>query len=204
MALVKRQNSTTVPAPFSYAPSQYFDGNDGQWSTFIVRIGTPPQDFRVLPSTAGQETWVPNPEGCTASDPTDCGYSRGVQKFNGQQGTGFQSNESSSWQALGVYSLDLETNLDYETNVSYAGAGLYGFDTIGLQVENSGGVTLDHQVVAGIALKQFYLGCFGLGIKPANFSSYGAPQAAFLPSAVQQNLIPSQSWGYTAGAQYRE
>ncbi|KAL9091091.1 MAG: hypothetical protein Q9165_005018 [Trypethelium subeluteriae] len=203
MAIFKRQNSTTVPAPFSFSPSQSWDGNDGKWSTFIVRVGTPPQDFRILPSTAGQETWVPNPEGCTPSDPSDCGSSRGVQEFNGQQGTGFLTNESSSWQALGVYDLAFEENLDYETNVTYDGQGLYGFDTVGLQVENSGGLTLNHQIVAGIALKQFYLGLFGLGIKPANFTSFSNPQPAFLPSAVSQNLIPSQSWGYTAGAPYR-
>ena len=193
-----------APSPFSYAPAQTWDGNDGKWSTFIVQIGTPPQDFRVLPSTAGQETWVPNPEGCTPSDPSNCGYARGAQVFNNQQSTGFQTNESSSWQSLGVYDLNFETNLDYENNVSYAGQGLYGFDTVGLQVENSGAITLNHQVVAGIALKQFYLGCFGLGVKPANFSSYSNPQPAFLPSAVNQSLIPSQSWGYTAGAPYRK
>ncbi|KAI9707974.1 MAG: hypothetical protein M1820_004393 [Bogoriella megaspora] len=200
--LEKRQNNT-VPAPFSFAPAQTWDGNDGKWSTFIIRIGNPPQDFRVLPSTAGQETWVPNPEGCTKSDPSDCGNSRGVQPFNNQQGTGFLTNASSSWQSMGVYDLNFEENLEYETNVSYAGQGLYGFDTVGLQVEKSGGIQIDHQVVAGIALKQFYLGIFGLGVKPANFSSYSNPQAAFLPSAVEQNLIPSKSWGYTAGAPYR-
>ena len=204
MALVKRQNSTAVPAPFSFAPAQTWDGNDGSWSTFIVRIGTPPQDFRVLPSTAGQETWVPYPEGCTVKDPSNCGSSRGVQPFNTEQGTGFLTNASSSWQALGVFSLDFETNLDYEPNVSYVGQGVYGFDTVGLQVENSGGITINHQVVAGIAMKQVYLGIFGLGVKPANFSSYSDPQPAFLPSAVNQSLIPSQSWGYTAGAPYRK
>ncbi|KAI9659023.1 MAG: hypothetical protein M1821_001983 [Bathelium mastoideum] len=203
MALIKRQTSTTVPAPFSFAPAQTWDGNDGLWSTFIVRIGTPPQDFRVLPSTAGQETWVPDSEGCTKNDPSNCGNSRGVQPFNNQQGTGFLNNESSSWQSLGVYDLAFETNLDYENNVTYAGQGLFGFDTVGLQVENSNGITLNHQVVASIALKQFYLGIFGLGVKPANFSSFSDPQPAFLPSAVNQSLIPSRSWGYTAGASYR-
>jgi hypothetical protein len=43
--------------PFPFAPSQYWDGNDGLWSTFSIRIGTPSQEFRILPSTTAQETW---------------------------------------------------------------------------------------------------------------------------------------------------
>ena len=40
----------------SLPPSQIWDGNDGAWSTFIIRIGTPAQYFRVLPSTNSEET----------------------------------------------------------------------------------------------------------------------------------------------------
>lgn len=212
-------------APFSFAPSQAWDGNDGSWSTFTVRVGTPPQDFRVLISTAGQETWVPVPEGCTSSDPSGCPSSRGALPFQGRLSTGFLKNESSTWSEINIFDLGLENNLGYDGN------GDYGFDTVGLQIENSGGLTLGHQVVAGIADKDFYLGIFGLGMhvtylplvvsrylsglvpaskalirlpgpKPANFSSFDHPEPAFLPSLKDNGMIPSLSYGYTAGAPY--
>ncbi|OCL08205.1 acid protease [Glonium stellatum] len=192
-------NNTNViiPAPFVFSPSQAWDGNDGSWSTFIIRVGTPEQDFRVLPSTAGQETWVPVPDGCLSSDPSNCGTLRGVYPFNGQQSTGFQYNQSSTWKLIGLYDLMLEQQLNYTGN------GIYGLDTVGLMLQNSGGLSLTGQVVAGIATKEFYLGIFGLGPKPANFSNFDYPQPSFMHTLKEQDKIPSLSYAYTAGASYR-
>jgi len=81
--------ATQVPAPFSFAPSQAFEGNDGPWSTFAIRVGTPEQVFHVLISTAGQETWVPVPEGCLSTDPSNCGALRGALPFNNEPSDGF-------------------------------------------------------------------------------------------------------------------
>ncbi|KAH0385488.1 acid protease, partial [Aureobasidium melanogenum] len=190
-------SATAIPSPFSFAPSQYWDGNDGSWSSFMVRIGTPPQDFRVFPSTTGQETLIPVPEGCTQDDPANCGSLRGVMPFQGDADTGFLSNASTTWTDIGVYTTDLETNLGINAN------GAYGFDTVGLQVENSGGIQQTHQVVAGIADKSFMYGVFGLGPKPSNFSVLSDPQPSFLTSLRENNTIPSKSYAYTAGASYR-
>lgn len=55
----------------------------------------------------------------------------------------------------------------------------------------------------GIATKDFYLGNFGLGPKPTNFTTFNNPQGSFLWSLRNQSLIPSLSWGYTAGNPYR-
>jgi hypothetical protein len=54
----------TEPAPISYAASQYFDGNDGKWSSFVVRAGMPEQSFRVLPSTVTTEIFLPLTGAC--------------------------------------------------------------------------------------------------------------------------------------------
>jgi hypothetical protein len=86
------KRTVPLPEPFSFAPSQVFEGNDGRWSTFVIRVGTPDQDFRVLISTAGQETWVPISEGCLSSDPSNCGALRGVLPFNNQYSNGFHVN----------------------------------------------------------------------------------------------------------------
>ncbi|CAG8980566.1 hypothetical protein HYALB_00002564 [Hymenoscyphus albidus] len=188
MELQTRANKT--PAPFSFAPSQIFEGNDGKWSTFALRVGTPEQIFHVLISTAGQETWVPVPEGCLSTDPSDCGAQRGVLPFRNQPSSGFQINASSTWTPINRYELGLDKELNYTGN------GEYGFDT-------SGGVSSEHQLVAGIATKDFYLGMFGLGPKPTNFTTFNNPQGSFLWSERNQSLIPSLSWGYTAGANYQ-
>lgn len=195
MALQPR--ATTAPKPFSFAPSQAFEGNDGSWSTFVIRVGTPEQVFHVLISTAGQETWVPVPEGCLFTDPSNCGALRGVEPYLSQPSDGFQVNASTTWVPINLYELGLETQLNYTGN------GEYGFDTVGLQLPNSGGVSLQHQIVAGIATKSFLFGVFAIGPKPTNFTSFNNPQPSFLYSLRNQSIIPSLLWGYTAGASYQ-
>jgi hypothetical protein len=162
MALQPR--ATTTPTPFSYAPSQQFEGNDGSWSTFVLRVGTPEQVFHVLISTAGQEIWVPPADGCLPTDPSNCGALRGVYPFQNQASGGFQSEsvcflfirdllivnadgfQSSTWVPAGpsnLYPLSLEDPLNYTGN------GYYGYDTVGLQLPNSDGISLTHQIVSG-------------------------------------------------------
>jgi hypothetical protein len=179
-------------SPINFTPSQFWEGNDGSWSSFAIRVGTPAQVFRVFPSTAGQETWVPLPEACMEIDLSNCAQSRGAI------GKLFQTNESLTWKEIGIYDLSLESELGYNGN------GLFGLDNIGLQVPNSGGVDLEGQVVAGIITNDFYLGVFGLGPKPVNFTNLNYPVPSVLQSFKEQGKIPSLSWGYTAGAFYRE
>ncbi|RDW76161.1 hypothetical protein BP5796_06982 [Coleophoma crateriformis] len=195
MALQPRSSAT--PVPFSFAPSQAWEGNDGPWSTFVIRVGTPEQVFHVLISTIGQETWVPVPEGCLDTDPSNCGALRGVMPFQNQASSGFQINASSTWVPVNLFELGLEDHLNYTGN------GEYGFDTVGLQLPQSGGVSLEHQVVAGTPFKDFYLGVFSLGPKPTNFTNFDNPQPSFMWTLRNQSIIPSLSWGYTAGAPYR-
>ena len=191
-----RAQTSSIPSPSVFEPSQAWDGNDGSWSTFIIRVGTPEQTFRILPATNGQETWVPVPQGCLTSDPNSCGNLRGVEPFKDAPSSGFQVNASSTWVANDFY------NLVSERNLNYSGNGEYGFDTVRLETQN-GGLSLASQVVAGIATNDFYLGVFGLGPKPANFSDFTDPKPSFMKNLIDQSLIPSLSFGYTAGAPYR-
>lgn len=193
-------NKTTIPAPISWPASEYWDGNDGLWNTFTVQVGTPPQVFRVLPSTAGQETWLPDPEGCTVADPNEpgyCGYLRGALPISGANSSGFQNNQSSTWNLIGTYTLDAQ-----EADLGYGGNGLYGFDTV---VLGKGGDALNQtkQVAASIADLDYWLGVFGLGPKSINFTTFNEPIENYMSGLVASNSIPSLSWGYTAGASYR-
>lgn len=182
-----------LPAPIVIPASQDFDGNDGPWSSFALQVGNPAQDVKVLISTAGCQTWVVLTEGCISSDPSTCAISRGGI---------FHPNESTTWVANNVTSKGFLT-LGLELNLGYIGNGEYGYDTVALGWQGSGGPSLDQQIVAGIATKEFYLGTFGLDPRPSNFSDFDDPTSSYLSNLKQRSLIPSLTWGYTAGNQYR-
>ena len=78
--LIIRNSIPPSPQPFSFNPSQNWDGNDGAWSTFVIRIGTPSQSFRVLPSLSSSFTYVPLPLNCSDAV-SNCGNARGVEPF---------------------------------------------------------------------------------------------------------------------------
>lgn len=79
----------------------------------------------------------------------------------------------------------------------------FGYDTVELGWQGSGGPSLDQQVVAGIATEEFYLGVFGLSPRPTNFTNFDSPKPSYLAVLKQRSMIPSFSWSYTAGNQYR-
>ncbi|KAK3068270.1 hypothetical protein LTR53_014299 [Teratosphaeriaceae sp. CCFEE 6253] len=190
-----------IPVPIAWAPSTYWDGNDGLWNTFIVSAGTPPQSFRVLPSTAGQETWLPNPQGCTDANPNNpgyCGYLRGALPINGANSSGFHNNETSTWDLIGPYTLDAQ-----EAELGYIGNGLFGFDTVYLN-GTSTSLNQTKQVIASVGDLDYWLGIFGLGPKASNFTNFNDPIENYMRGLVNTQQIPSLSWGYTAGAHYRD
>lgn len=193
-------NNATIPAPISWAPSSYWEGNDGLWNTFILKAGTPEQDFRVLPSTAGQETWLPNPDGCTTASPADpgyCGYLRGTLPINGANSSGFQNNQSSSWILIGPFTVDSQ-----EATMGYAANALYGFDTVTIG-NDSNALSQNHSVVGSVPDLDLWQGVFGLGPKSINFTNFNQPLDGFMRNLVKNERIPSLSFGYTAGASYR-
>ena len=154
----------------------------------MIRIGTPSQIFRVLASTTVPETWVVG-HGCIPSDPSDCPLNRGNL---------YDNSTSSSSEFKANYQLGVELNLGY---TDYANGG-YGYDKLGTGYPGSGGPTLDHQVIAAIDTKQFYLGMLGLTPRPINFT-WDEQTPSFLSSLRNQSIIPSLSFGYNAGAEYR-
>ncbi|RDW59123.1 hypothetical protein BP5796_12047 [Coleophoma crateriformis] len=185
------EKKDVVPEPIVVPPSQYFEGIDGSWSTFIVRIGSPAQSAKVLASTNSPDTLVVRPEGCLEGAipegvPSNCASARG--------GT-FNSSLSTSWSAQGWYGLNgiqygFEANLGYQFNLDY------GVDRLGLGFEDGDAPVLENQTIAG--------GLFGLGTQPVIYSTFGNFSApSYFVTLRNQSLIPSLSWSYTAGASYR-
>lgn len=130
--------------------------------------------------------------GCTSEDPKNCSDTRGQL---------FDTGRSSSWLDQKTWTLSEETNL----NISPNDTGNYGYESLGItQVETSqtSNLTLGHQVIAAIETKDFYLGSLGLTPRVPNF--YQNTQGNFLQSLKDKQNIPSLSYGYTAGAYYRE
>lgn len=181
--------------PFMKAPNVHpvlRDGNDGPWSTFAIRVGTPFQTLRVLASTAVPETWVIDPLGCSGDTGTHCMNARGLL---------FDNSTSTSWQEEGLYVLGAETNLPYTENYD---RGNYGYDTLGLGYTGSGSDDYQKQVVASIATSDFYVGHLGLNPQSINFTTQNDPSPSLLTTLKTTNRIPSLSYGYSAGAEYRE
>lgn len=192
-------SNATVPEAFSFPPSQLWDGNDGKWSTFTVRLGTPPQNYRILPFTTISQLWIPEFGGCQeAGDPIDCGALRGVYDVDGQRSTGFLNNRSSTWDDIGMYALISGNNLRATTG----GVGNYGLDTVGLTLDPTQ-PTFKDDLVALYRVKKFMVGGLGLGPKPTLFPNVTTEYDGVLQNLKKRNMIPSLTWGYTAGAAYR-
>ena len=88
-----------------------------------------------------------------------------------------------------------ESYLDIVSN------GQYGIDTVGLGTEAATGLTLSQNVVAGVLTEPFYLG--QIGLKPSNKTTANGT-ASLMTQLKDEKLIPSLSYGYTAGAIYRK
>jgi len=183
--------------------AQSWAGNDGNWSTWPVYVGTPPQQFNVLPATSHGEIWVPLPEGCQLSSSTtfantsSCGASRGAGDFQSAQSAGFQKNASTTWSETGIYALPVQDGL-FEGDQG----GLYGTDVVVL-ANGSGPVEVVKQSVVGLATKDFWLGSLGVAQRASNFTV----EKTIVPSLVDalkiQNVTPSASFGLDVGAAYR-
>ncbi|KAI1815446.1 acid protease [Poronia punctata] len=196
-ARTKRASSDDRPKALSVPPSQYFEGNDGPWSTFDLRVGSDEQDVRVTVSTASPQTFVVLSDGgCSDSTfekvPDNCAVSRGKL---------FNPEDSSSWTKVGKYGINAD-GVGLEANLGYYQEAEFGLETLGLGLT---GPRLKNQTVAGVtSADHFYLGAFGLNSQPVNFTSIGNYSApSFLTTLKDQGHIPSLSWSYTAGAKYR-
>ncbi|KAK7545836.1 aspartic peptidase domain-containing protein [Phyllosticta citricarpa] len=181
--------ATHLPNPLVFTPDQNWDGIDGQWNSFTLRVGTPQQFVRVFPATSSQQTWVVQPEGCA--------YTTNFGSCNEQRGWTFNVSGSSSWDPIGNFSTAVESDLGYDS------AAEYGYETVGLGGLGERGPTLLNTTVGAMMSLTYFLGIFGLHPKSTNFTTFNEPSPSYMTMLKEQNEIPSLSYGYTAGNQYR-
>ncbi|KAM0721228.1 hypothetical protein Q7P37_003516 [Cladosporium fusiforme] len=192
--LLRREDGSdnvTIPVAISVGPSEYWDGIDGPWSSFPLQLGggtVQKQNVRVMPSTAAYNTWVINEQGCPENYVEDCANSRGFI---------FNQNDSVTYLPESVYNMEIEDNLGLNSR------GYGGYEDITIGWQGSGGPEIDHMPLFDIADSNYWIGVFGLNPLPTNFSTLNSPQPSFMQTLYDQNKIPSRSYGYTAGNQYR-
>lgn len=191
-------NTTLLPAPYAVSPTGDFDGNDGKWSTFSINIGDSDgsgsgQNFRVLISTSSPVTLVPQQAGWCDKD---CAARRGVEVYNSQQQLGYLDT-SKSWSEHGQYNIPLP----YWWSDTLKPNGTLGFENVGLGPSSPESPILTDQWVLEYTQDVFFMGSFGLAAGALDPGS--GPRLPFLPNFAANNT-PSKSYGYTAGAYYRE
>lgn len=182
-------NCATTAAALSVTPSTKWYGDDGTWSAVSIRLGSPQQWLDVLVNTVSSETWVPGAGSCIAND-TLCTTNKGSI---------FTPMKSSTWQEEGFFDLGVDYQLG---NTAYAE---YGLDNLTF---GTTGITIPASIIGAFNgsgstnTTSYFNGLFGLGITPGNFTNV-TPLSAISALVEQMGIIPSHSYGYTAGANYQ-
>lgn len=204
MYLQRRKDVIPLPPqPFVLSPSGTFDGNDGKWSTFFINVGDGGtgngQSFKVLISTSSPLTLVPQQ---TAWCDESCAKDRGILFVNGQQSLGYK--ESQYWKTAGIYDIPLPywwTN-ESSTNSTDTLAGDWGSENLGMGESSPKSVILPEQYIVEYTFKDFFMGSLGLAV--GDTGPPGGSKPNFLNYFYSASMTASASYGYTAGASYRE
>ena len=94
--------------------------------------------------------------------------------------------------------------LDHDLGVGDL-TGKFGLDSVTLGFGAfDGGSQLESQLIAEIAPEWYFNGLFGLNPNDTFLGDFTNPHPSALMTMKRQDLIPSLSWAYTAGARYGE
>jgi hypothetical protein len=196
------------PTPYVLSPSGDWEGNDGRWSTFPINIGddrtnsSNGQNFKVLISTSLGTTLVPQRvDWCTSPTEDECAANRGIGSDGNSQSLGFDDSKSPQWKQVGIYNFPLPEW--YNITVEGDPNAIWGEDNVGLGASSPQSFIMPVQYVTQYAISNFFMGSLGLAV-----GSTGPP-GAFRPNFIENmyggaHKIASRSFGYTAGAYYRE
>lgn len=172
-------------SPLWIQPSGEWYGIDGTWSNFMFAVGSPATLVYLTPATTLSEIWTISTGGCY--DVQTCWNARGGV---------FDIAASETWRSLGTWQLGMN-----QTGIG--GNGDYGLDSLAFVNTVSRLTTaIDNSLIAAINDTNYYQGFVGLGVTQGKFgSNVTTPFLSQL--ATGYGIIPSHSYGYTAGAYYR-
>jgi hypothetical protein len=164
-------------------------GDDGPWSTLSITLGN--QSIHVLPSLYTTDIITIPKEGCDESlHINNCGFSRGGL---------FGANKSSTWIPTNKFTdtSDLSNTVNRLSQgaknpsvVHESGIDLIGFNQPGILPKN----WYYHNIsVRRISNLDPYVGLIGLG------SSIDDSIPSLLDTLLQENIIKTHTWSYTAG-----
>jgi hypothetical protein len=217
MPLIKKRGDNPKPVAFPVQPSRQFLGNDGSWSTFLINVGSPAQQFSAFVSTSSFGTWLAGPDACsdvadsTVKQHPDCFTLRGST-----QNAAWNSGNSNTYKGLGNYVLELNSDLSLATSFgpspissNYPGAvynstAKLGLDGVSLLSNDAKGspITANNSLVYGIVDQSTWVSTFGVGDGTTQLDNDQSKFPSLLDTYANQSIIPSKSWGYTAGAYY--
>lgn len=195
-----------LPQPLIVPTSGDFDGDDGKWSSFNINVGNDGtgtgQNFKVLVSTSSGLTLVPQQAGwCDL----ECAKARGVQTFNAQPARGLVTTGSKTWELSGTYAIPLPewfTTANLSIDPTHDSA--FGKDYVAAGQTSAGSKVSSKQIVAAYPGKDFYMGWFGLAAGSTGFSNGSLPNFLDNLAMTGSSVIPSRSFGYSAGASYSQ
>jgi hypothetical protein len=184
---------------YRVAASRKWMGNDGPWSTFSIRVGSPPQALEVLPASSASFSLVVLEEGCINTGPADCEALRGNVLDTKYLSTWTPILAADGSRYLYVpfpaQEILLPEQIASEIAVNPISLDVWG-DT-----QNT--IFLGGQLLAGYASSIPFLGLLGL----SGFQSYplngSDPYNSTLQTLKNNSAVSGLTWGYTAGAKYR-
>ncbi|KAH6876057.1 aspartic peptidase domain-containing protein [Alternaria rosae] len=208
MFFKKRAEPIQLPTPYILSPSGKYEGNDGSWSTFFINVGddgknnSNGQNFRVLISTSSPATLVPQQtDWCSDPNPEECAANRGILPYEGRPSLGFDETKSSKWQTAGIYTIPVPEWYN-DTLQAEEPAAVWGVDNVGLGESSPQSFILAEQYVVKYTVANFYMGSLGLAV--GSTGPPGALKPNFMDNMYgSAHKIASRSFGYTAGAYYR-
>ena len=176
----------------------------------MFAVGSPAQIVYLTPATALSETWVVGAGGC-ASGPGSKLYlilsttvlklitTKKDQPCVDARGGVFDYHISETWHTLGAGAYELGMN-----RIGVQRNGDYGLDTVAfVDTMASSATSIDNVLIAAVNATEYYQGYIGLGVTQGTID-HNTTNPLITQLAELDGMIPSHSYGYTAGAYYRD
>lgn len=137
------------------------------------------------------------PQGCIPGPDQD------LENCPDRRGLTYQPNASSTFSRVGNGSDYFSLPVAESGFGGFDGSAEAGYDNLTFGWPNDGGPSIKNHTVFSYAVKNPFLGQFGLSHWPINIASFNDQYQSLLESFHAAGSVVSLSWSYTAGAHYR-